>query len=520
MRSARPFTHEVPVLARADRLAERASGCEQGRHVERAAQKVAFGPHVAGQHVVCQLRGRRHPVLEDHHEVLVHEPFDYALLPRITHHRVVGDGEEGLHGVGPFPAHGREQGLRIAGARFAQNVGLVGNARALVRLVVKVGCTEAQDGALVPPQLLTALFGREHAVAGQLGGSLRSQRRAEHRFALVEEAADCAQDALELDERGGVRLHVGHHAPGDDGSLRAGVDACRLAYEVGGDAARFGSALGRPRAHALAQFVEACAALLHEIVVVQPFLDDDVHPRQHERRIGAVADAQVVVGQLGRFRFARVDFDELCAACQRRLQLQVFARPALGVAVLSEVHDAVGLVPVGKREPAVHRAVDLCGVAHAQLHGGRVVDGSQAVHEAPRDAADSGVEWHFRHSERLGPVCVHHRLQALRDFVKRLVPRDFLPCTAAALAHAAQRVRHAAFVQAVLVDLVRLRADGRHCRVGGQDVHRAVVAYFRLDRASAVAEHAGRVSRLHGILASSSLSPSYVCVRFAQLGKS
>ena len=178
-----------------------------------------------------------------------------------------------------------------------------------------------------------------------------------------------------------------------------------------------------------------------------------------------------------------------------------------------------------EREPAVDGAVDLGGVAHAQLGGGRVVDGSQAVHEAPRDAADAGVEGHLRHGEGLR-ARMRRRRRCRRWRRSRQAPRPSVTachCPAAALARAPQRRASGGFrVQAVLVHLAAAFAQmAGHCRVGGAGCFIGPLSpTSALTRASAVAEHAGRVSRLHGILASSSLSPSYVCVRFAQLGKS
>ena len=137
-------------------------------------------------------------MLEGHHEVLVHERVDDALLVRIAHHRVVRHGEEGLHGVGPLAAHGGEQRCRIAGARLGQQVGLVGYAFALVGLAVEVRGREREQRMGAAPQLEGALLGWQQLERGQLGVAHAPERRPAHRLALVHEAAEGAQDALRL----------------------------------------------------------------------------------------------------------------------------------------------------------------------------------------------------------------------------------------------------------------------------------------------------------------------------------
>ena len=352
------------------------------------------------------------------------------------------------------------------------------------------------------PQLKGALLGRQQLERGQLGVAHTPERRPAHHLALVHEPAKGAQDALRLQKRRGVALHVAHHAPGDDSRLRPRVHARRLADKVGLDAADGGHALGRVLRCPCGQLVETEARALHEGTVAKPLRDDDVGPPQRERRVGAVADAQVVMRALRRGRLAGIDLDEHCPALERRVQRQVLARPALLVAILPEVDDAVGPLPIGAGEPAVHSAVDLRGVAHAQGHRRRVVRRAQAVHKAAGDAAEAHVQRHLRKRHGLGPVRVDHPLQPCGYLVERLVPRHLLPLRLTALAHVLQRHGHAIRMQPVRVHHVRLRADGRKVRVGRQHAQ-PIAVDLALDLAAPVAEHAGRILRLHG-------SPSHV----------
>lgn len=215
----------------------------------------------------------------------------------------------------------------------------------------------------------------------------------------------------------------------------ARAHARRLADKVGLDAADGGHALGRILRRPRGQLVETDARALHEGAVVETLRDDDVDPPQRERRVGAVADTQVVMRALRRGRLAGVDLDEHCPALKRRVQRQVLAGPALVVAVLPKVDDAVGPLPIGAREPAVHGPVHLRGVAHAQRHRRRVVRRAQAVHKAAGNAAEARVQRHLRERHGLGPVLAHHRLQPCDYLVERLVPRHLLPLRLTALAH-------------------------------------------------------------------------------------
>ena len=177
------------------------------------------------------------------------------------------------------------------------------------------------------------------------------------------------------------------------------------------------------------------------------------------------------------------------------------------VAVLPEVDDAVGSLPVRPGEPAVHRPVHLGGVAHAQRHRRRVVGCAQAVHQAAGDAAEAYVERHLGERHSLRAVSVRHRLQPRGYLVERLAPGHLLPLRLAAFAHVLQRHGHAVGMQAVRIHHARLRADGRECRIGRQHAQ-PIPVDLGLDPTAPVAEHAGRVLRLHG-------SPSHVVHRHA-----
>ena len=75
-----------------------------------------------------------------------------------------------------------------------------------------------------------------------------------------------------------VGLLVGSQAPLDGGRLGLGVHARRGADVLDGHAADLGSLLRRHLLHALGQLVEAVAPVLHEVMVVEVLVDDDVQP--------------------------------------------------------------------------------------------------------------------------------------------------------------------------------------------------------------------------------------------------
>lgn len=207
--------HRVPSAALAHRLAEGEAAHHHRRHVELRPQHVALGPHVAGQHVVGQLGGGRHPVLEHHHQVLGQDGIDDALLARVAHDRVVPHREEGAHRVGALAAHGREQRGRVTRLGLGQDVRLVGDAEARRGVTVELGGGHGEQrmGALArASQLLGALLGGKQVERGQVGVDDGAERRPEDVLPVAQVPADGPQGTLGLQQARGVHLHVAHHA--------------------------------------------------------------------------------------------------------------------------------------------------------------------------------------------------------------------------------------------------------------------------------------------------------------------
>ena len=100
-------------------------------------------------------------------------------------------------------------------------------------------------------------------------------------------------------------MHVGRCSPWDNRGLGQGVDARGLAYLAGFDAADGRDSFGRVVCSPGCEFLETDGLRFHELSVVKAFFDDDVDPGENERRIGAVVDPEVVMGELGGFGCAR-----------------------------------------------------------------------------------------------------------------------------------------------------------------------------------------------------------------------
>ena len=115
-------------------------------------------------------------------------------------------------------------------------------------------------------------------VAGALDVVLSTQRVEAGAF-----APDVAGEKSEMDERQGagraVRQLRDTHAPVDGAVFGVGVQAGGFADVIGRDAGDGFGILGGELFEALDELVEALGAVLDELVVDQPFLDDDVRHR-------------------------------------------------------------------------------------------------------------------------------------------------------------------------------------------------------------------------------------------------
>ena len=170
-----------------------------------------------------------------------------------------------------------------------------------------------------------------------------------------------------------------------------------------------------------------------------------------------------------------------------------------GVCVHPEDERYDGLVGKKIIVPIVGRAVP--------LFADRYVDkefGTGALKVTP---CHDPNDWTLGERHGLRAVSVRHRPQPRGYLVERLVPRHLLPLRLTALSHVLQRHGHAVGMQAVRIHHARLRADGRECRISRQHAQ-PIPVDLGLDPTAPVAEHAGRVLRLHG-------SPSHVVHRHA-----
>ena len=373
----------------------------------------------------------------------------------------------------------------------AHDVGRVIDPRFAARIVKERHALEAHEGVCSRSDLLGSLLLRQRRVVSELRSGEGPFGRASDEFRHVYEAADGAQDALGVEHGGRVALHVAHDAPRGDGGFGVRVHTRGPADGIGVDAADRSNAFRSVGLHPLGEIRKPHGRCFYERVVVQILFDDDVDPCEQQRRIGSVSDAKVLAGEQRRIGFSRVDLDELCPARECGFEFEVFHGPELGPAVLPEVDDEIGFVPVRARVPSVHRPMHLSGVAHAQKRGRDVVRRSQVVHKATGDASESGVQGHLRNRKRFGPVGVDDRGQAICYLVERLIPFDFLPNGIRAFPDVLTRLHHAIGMAAVLAPQMRLRADGGQVRVKRRNGDLAIVSNG--DGTASVAEHARAV---------------------------
>ncbi len=205
------------------------------------------------------------------------------------------------------------------------------------------------------------------------------------------------------------------------------------------------------------QLLESGGIALDVVLVVEPLVDQHVHPRQQQGDVGARLDRQPVFRFSRRHREARIDGDQRRVVAQggrQRLHLRV-------VQVLADVrtdqHDAARVFhvgPLGRPQAFAERQLKTDVARTAALGEGRfgiaaAAEGAHKVFEVT--GADTVVE----QCRAVGTVLFGDRLEAPGDMVQRLVPRHFLESLAAVRAgHAQQR-----FLQPVAV-LVAAQAAG------------------------------------------------------------
>ena len=195
---------------------------------------------------------------------------------------------------------------------------------------------------------------------------------------------------------------------------------------------------------ALLELVPAVAPLLHEVVIVQVFVDEHADEAERQRRVGVGAQLQVVQRAGGKPVHARVDVDELGAALQKlddgmapravRIGAQAVAPPVQQVLRLHEFGvvvasgQAVGEVVLDVARAADHGAHRVAR-SHAREAGLRVAlvsghaDARRGVgHVAARLTTRAG-----EHGQAVRAVLFLALLDFFLDLVVRPVPRDPLP---------------------------------------------------------------------------------------------
>ena len=101
------------------------------------------------------------------------------------------------------------------------------------------------------------------------------------------------------------------HAPVDSALLGVSVQAGSFADIVSGNARNFLGILGSELFEALDEIIEALSAVLDELGIDQPFLDNDVRHRSQHGDVGARLERQPQLGEVDQVDAARVDDDQL-----------------------------------------------------------------------------------------------------------------------------------------------------------------------------------------------------------------
>src|SRR6516225_3272059 len=125
----------------------------------------------------------------------------------------------------------------------------------------------------------------------------------------IEIACQRPQDTLETDGRGAITLLVRDRRPWNNAGFRRCVKPRRGCDGGGIHTGYFGYSLQRVLLHTPSECVETNSPLLHELVVVETLVDNDIEPTKTHRRISADAQRQPYVRKLRVFTAPGIEYD-------------------------------------------------------------------------------------------------------------------------------------------------------------------------------------------------------------------
>ena len=164
--------------------------------------------------------------------------------------------------------------------------------------------------------------------------------------------------------------------------------------------------------------------LLDEGLVVAAFADEQVHPCQQQRQVGAGLDRQPVLGLARRDREARVDHDHRHAPLDRLGELLHLRVVHVLAQVRADQHQAAGVADVGRLGRADAAAegqleADVARAAALRIRRPGVVDDAVALQHVLDEALPEAV---VEQRDRLRAVLGLDLAHALGDVAEGLVP--------------------------------------------------------------------------------------------------
>ena len=262
---------------------------------------VALAENVSRKHVIRQHGRRCHEYFMRHDEILIQQRPVNLILIGVAEQRVVPQGKERLDGIGIGILHRAEnqRGVRHLAAHHDICVGiapgLLSGIAEHVRHAIGVG------GMLVIPELLRFLFSREHFVQAKLG--FRDIRRIETAQALtpgcVQVSRHGPKNRVQPNRRGRRNLLIRNRRPGNHRRIRACVHPSGFGDQLPVDTGDRLDSLERVLVHPRPEFLEAHAPIPNEVLVVEPFIKDDLQPPKAHGCVRSRPKAKVQIGDFG-----------------------------------------------------------------------------------------------------------------------------------------------------------------------------------------------------------------------------